>query len=180
MGIAITRDWAKHQLCLSQRQYIVDMLSTYGFTDCSPVQTPMLPGTQPLSYCPCLAWLHLLILPPSLRPSHTSNVIALSKHIVIVGIKSLFVLILHLHMIEHFPLFSVRVRLCASNSVSDAVLLRQTWQPIRQRSTTVQQQPDLSGELLLQPPWAIGRPAHLHGQLSCLAWELYCLLLAGR
>lgn len=46
LGIQVARDRSKRTLSLSQRQYIVDMLDTYGFADCSPVQTPMLPGTH--------------------------------------------------------------------------------------------------------------------------------------
>ena len=56
LGIQITRDRLNRTLSLSQRQYIVDMLETYGFTDCSPVQTPMLPGTHLSSEdCPSTA-----------------------------------------------------------------------------------------------------------------------------
>ena len=37
-------------------QYIVDMLDTYGFADCSPVQTPMVPNTHlSASDCPTTA-----------------------------------------------------------------------------------------------------------------------------
>lgn len=46
LGIQIIRDRPNRTLSLSQRQYIVDMLDTYGFTDYSPVQTPMLPNTH--------------------------------------------------------------------------------------------------------------------------------------
>jgi hypothetical protein len=41
------------QVALSQHQYIIDMLDTYGFADCSPVQTPMVPNTH-LSASDCL------------------------------------------------------------------------------------------------------------------------------
>ena len=44
LGIEITRDRSKRSLSLSQRQYIIDMLEDYGFTGCTPVQTPMEPG----------------------------------------------------------------------------------------------------------------------------------------
>lgn len=44
LGIEITRDRSKRSLSLSQRQYIIDMLANYGFSGCTPVQTPMEPG----------------------------------------------------------------------------------------------------------------------------------------
>ena len=46
LGVKIRRDREKHSIHLSQRQYILDMLARYGFTDCSPVSTPMNPGTS--------------------------------------------------------------------------------------------------------------------------------------
>ena len=46
LGINIIRDRSKRTIALSQRQYIVDMLERYGFATCSPVSTPMDPGTR--------------------------------------------------------------------------------------------------------------------------------------
>jgi hypothetical protein len=50
----ITRDFSNHSISLSQHQYISDKLREYGFSDCSPITTPMDPGlvlqkTQSLS-----------------------------------------------------------------------------------------------------------------------------------
>ena len=45
-GIAITRDRPNRCIMLSQRQYILDMLKRYGFSECSPVKTPMVPKTS--------------------------------------------------------------------------------------------------------------------------------------
>jgi hypothetical protein len=51
--IEIARDCPNRRLTLSQRQYIIDMLDTYGFADCSPVQTLMIPNTHlSASDCP--------------------------------------------------------------------------------------------------------------------------------
>jgi hypothetical protein len=44
LGVKIVRDRAKRTLKLSQRQYIVDMLARYGFSDCHPSYTPINPG----------------------------------------------------------------------------------------------------------------------------------------
>ena len=44
LGVKITRERPKRTLRLSQRQYIIDMLEDYGFSGCTPVQTPMEPG----------------------------------------------------------------------------------------------------------------------------------------
>ena len=41
LGIQITRDRSNRRIMLSQRQYILDMLERYEFSQCSPVQTPM-------------------------------------------------------------------------------------------------------------------------------------------
>lgn len=49
LGIQIIRDRPNCTLSLSQRQYIVDMLDSYGYTHCSPVQTPILPNTHLLT-----------------------------------------------------------------------------------------------------------------------------------
>ena len=43
LGIGITRDRPNRRIMLCQRQYIIDMLERYGFSDCSPVKTPMIP-----------------------------------------------------------------------------------------------------------------------------------------
>lgn len=44
LGIEVTRNWDEHSISLSQRQYIVDMLKTYGMEDTNPNKTPMEPG----------------------------------------------------------------------------------------------------------------------------------------
>ena len=44
LGVAIDRDRSKRTLSLSQRQYILDLLQRFNFSDCSPVATPMDPG----------------------------------------------------------------------------------------------------------------------------------------
>jgi hypothetical protein len=54
LGMKITRDFSNHSISLSQHQYISDKLREYGFSDCSPITTPMDPGlvlqkTQSLS-----------------------------------------------------------------------------------------------------------------------------------
>src|SRR6201992_3423355 len=46
LGVKGVRECSKRTIKLSQRQYILDMLSRYGFSDCSPVSTPMNPGTR--------------------------------------------------------------------------------------------------------------------------------------
>jgi len=45
LGVKIRRDRPKHSIHLSQKQYIVDILARYGFSDCTPVGTPINPGT---------------------------------------------------------------------------------------------------------------------------------------
>ena len=45
LGIAITRDWDKGTVSLSQRQYILNILERFGMSDCKPVGTPIDPGT---------------------------------------------------------------------------------------------------------------------------------------
>jgi hypothetical protein len=45
LGVKVERDRANHTIHLSQRQYILDMLARYGFSDCNPVSTPLNPGT---------------------------------------------------------------------------------------------------------------------------------------
>lgn len=44
LGMKITRDFSKHTIALSQKQYIIDMLEQYSHADCLPVSTPMDPG----------------------------------------------------------------------------------------------------------------------------------------
>jgi hypothetical protein len=46
LGVGVERDRAKRTLSLSQRQYILDMLERYQFSDCKPVGTPMDPGVR--------------------------------------------------------------------------------------------------------------------------------------
>jgi hypothetical protein len=46
LGVAITRDRSTRTLHLSQRQYILDLLERFNFSDCSPVSTPMDPGLR--------------------------------------------------------------------------------------------------------------------------------------
>jgi hypothetical protein len=41
LGVEVLRDWSKCTLCLSQHQYTLDLLEHFGFTDCSPVSTPI-------------------------------------------------------------------------------------------------------------------------------------------
>ena len=52
LGVKIERDRSHHRLQLSQHQYTLDVLKRYGFDTCSPVSTPMLPGTR-LSHDQC-------------------------------------------------------------------------------------------------------------------------------
>jgi len=44
LGIHITRDCPNHSICLSQCQYIIDMLDHFNLSDCNSVSTPMDPG----------------------------------------------------------------------------------------------------------------------------------------
>ena len=46
LGIEIVRDRPNRSISISQRQYIVDMLDRFGFSGCTPVQTPMQPGLR--------------------------------------------------------------------------------------------------------------------------------------
>src|SRR3979490_2190158 len=46
LGIEITRDHSQRRLCLSQRQYISDMLDRYNLADSAPVTTPIDPGLK--------------------------------------------------------------------------------------------------------------------------------------
>ena len=41
LGVSIERDRAKQTLKLGQRQYILDLLERYNFSDCNPVVTPL-------------------------------------------------------------------------------------------------------------------------------------------
>ena len=53
LGVKIERERAKHTIHLSQKQYILDMLERYGFSDCSPVSTPINPGVKlSEAHCP--------------------------------------------------------------------------------------------------------------------------------
>jgi hypothetical protein len=46
LGIEIIRNPEKHEIALSQRQYIVDALERFNMTDCNPIGTPMDPGAH--------------------------------------------------------------------------------------------------------------------------------------
>ena len=46
LGIEIVRNLAKHQISLSQRQYIIDALERFNMSDCNPIGTPMDPGAH--------------------------------------------------------------------------------------------------------------------------------------
>jgi hypothetical protein len=46
LGIEITRNPEKHQIALSQRQYIIDALERFNMSDCNPIGTPMDPGAH--------------------------------------------------------------------------------------------------------------------------------------
>ena len=46
LGVHIQRDRANKTITLSQRQYILDMLERYNMSHCSPVHTPLNPGTR--------------------------------------------------------------------------------------------------------------------------------------
>ena len=46
LGVKIDRDRSKHSLSISQRQYALDILERYGFSNCDPVGTPMDPGLR--------------------------------------------------------------------------------------------------------------------------------------
>src|SRR6201999_44767 len=45
LGIEITRNRAQRKIQLCQKQYIINKLEEFGMTDCSTVQTPMLPNS---------------------------------------------------------------------------------------------------------------------------------------
>lgn len=46
LGVKVERDRSQRKLQLSQRQYTLDILERYGFESCSPVSTPLNPGTK--------------------------------------------------------------------------------------------------------------------------------------
>ena len=46
LGVKIERDRSKCSLSISQRQYALDILERYGFSNCDPVSTPMDPGLR--------------------------------------------------------------------------------------------------------------------------------------
>ena len=46
LGVQIERDRSKRSLSISQRQYSLDILERYGFSNCDPVGTPMDPGLR--------------------------------------------------------------------------------------------------------------------------------------
>ena len=52
LGVKVERDRHNHTLHLSQQQYVLDILKRYNFDSCTPVQTPLNPGTS-LSHEQC-------------------------------------------------------------------------------------------------------------------------------
>jgi hypothetical protein len=53
LGIQIDRERSARTLHLSQRQYTLDLLDRFGFAECSPVSTPLDPGSRlDMSQCP--------------------------------------------------------------------------------------------------------------------------------
>ena len=46
LGVKVSRDRTTRTLRLSQKQYIIDLLARYDFSDCSPISTPMDPGVR--------------------------------------------------------------------------------------------------------------------------------------
>ena len=46
LGVAISRDRAKHSISLSQKHYVEDILERFHMSDCKPVGTPMEPGLR--------------------------------------------------------------------------------------------------------------------------------------
>jgi hypothetical protein len=53
LGIQIDRERSSRTLHLSQRQYTLNLLDCFGFADCSPVSTPLGPGSR-LDMSQCL------------------------------------------------------------------------------------------------------------------------------
>jgi hypothetical protein len=53
LGVQINHERSARTLHLSQRQYTLDLLDRFGFADCSPVSTPLDPGSRlDMSQCP--------------------------------------------------------------------------------------------------------------------------------
>jgi hypothetical protein len=53
LGVQIDRERSAPTLHLSQRHYTLDLLDRFGFADCSPVSTPLDPGSRlDMSQCP--------------------------------------------------------------------------------------------------------------------------------
>jgi hypothetical protein len=53
LGVQIDRERSARMLHLSQRQYMLDLLDRFSFVDCSPVSTPLNPGSHlDMSQCP--------------------------------------------------------------------------------------------------------------------------------
>jgi hypothetical protein len=53
LGVQIDRERSARTLHLSQRQYTLDLVDRFGFADCSPVSTPLDPGSRlDMSQCP--------------------------------------------------------------------------------------------------------------------------------
>jgi hypothetical protein len=53
LGVQIDRERSTRMLHLSQRQYTLNLLDRFGFADCSPVSTPLDPGSRlDMSQCP--------------------------------------------------------------------------------------------------------------------------------
>jgi hypothetical protein len=53
LGVQIDRERSARTLHISQRQYTLDLLDRFGFADCSPVSTPLDPGSRlDMSQCP--------------------------------------------------------------------------------------------------------------------------------
>ena len=50
LGIEIICDCEKHQIVLSQHQYIIDALECFNMSDCNPIGTPMDPGAHLSSF----------------------------------------------------------------------------------------------------------------------------------
>ena len=46
LGVSVHRDRSKRLLTLSQAQYATNVLQEFGFGDCSPVATPLDPGSR--------------------------------------------------------------------------------------------------------------------------------------
>ena len=44
LGIKIDRNWSKHSITISQKQYCLDILERFGMADCKPSSTSMQPN----------------------------------------------------------------------------------------------------------------------------------------